>query len=73
MILIGKLGPGKKGHVGKYSFVNRTIKPWNQLPAEALATVSCKSHIVRKMFRRVITSEVKRRNLKWGEEVKNGQ
>ena len=24
--------------IGKYSFVNRTIKHWNQLPAEALAT-----------------------------------
>jgi len=24
--------------IGKYCFVNRTIKPWNQLPAEALAT-----------------------------------
>ena len=23
-------------HIGKYSFVNRTIKNWNQLPAEAL-------------------------------------
>ena len=24
--------------IGKYSFVNRIIKPWNQLTAEALAT-----------------------------------
>ena len=24
--------------IGKFSFVNRTIKLWNQLPAEALAT-----------------------------------
>jgi hypothetical protein len=24
--------------IGKYSFVNRTIKNWNQLPAEALGT-----------------------------------
>ena len=31
--------------IGKYSFVNRTVKLWNQLPAEALATFRCKSHI----------------------------
>jgi len=28
--------------IGKHCFVNRTIKLWNQLPAEALATVTCK-------------------------------
>jgi hypothetical protein len=27
--------------IGKYSCVYRTIKLWNQLPAEALATVHC--------------------------------
>jgi len=32
----------------KYSFVNRTIKLWNQLSAEALAIFACKSHIFRK-------------------------
>ncbi|PNF24851.1 hypothetical protein B7P43_G12923 [Cryptotermes secundus] len=26
---------------GKYSFVNRTIQIWNQLPADALWTLSC--------------------------------
>jgi hypothetical protein len=45
--------------IGKYSFVNRTIKLWNQLPAETLATFPCKSHIFRKRFRKVIKSEVK--------------
>jgi len=25
--------------IGKYSFVNRTIKNWNQLPADALGTL----------------------------------
>jgi hypothetical protein len=34
--------------IGKYSFVNRTIKVWSQLPAEALATFPCKSHIYRR-------------------------
>jgi len=28
----------QKTDIGKYSFVNRTIKNWNQLPAEALGT-----------------------------------
>ena len=34
--------------IGKYSFVNRTIKNWNQLPAEALGTFACKPKIFRK-------------------------
>jgi hypothetical protein len=41
--------------IGKYSFVNRTIKLWNQLPTEVLATLPCKSHIYRKRVRKVIT------------------
>jgi hypothetical protein len=28
--------------IGKYSFVNRTIQYWNQLPAEVLGTFPCK-------------------------------
>jgi len=47
--------------IGKYCFVNRTIKLWNQLAAEALATFRCKSHTFRKGFRKVITSEEKLR------------
>ena len=27
---------------GKYSFVNRTIQHWNQLPAEVLGNLPCK-------------------------------
>jgi len=42
--------------IGKYCFVNRIIKLWNQLPAEALAAGRCKSHIFRKRFRRVTVS-----------------
>jgi hypothetical protein len=42
----------QKTGIGKYSFVNRTIQLWNQLPAEALGTLSCKHF--RKIFRKVI-------------------
>jgi len=41
--------------IGKYSFLHRTIKLWNQLPAEVLATVHCKPHSSRERVRRVIT------------------
>jgi hypothetical protein len=43
--------------IGKYSCLNRTIKLWDQLPAEALATYHCKSHIFRKRVEEVIISE----------------
>ena len=32
----------QRTYIGKYSFVNRTIKLWNQLPAEALVTFPVK-------------------------------
>jgi hypothetical protein len=35
--------------IGKYSFVNRTIKNWNQLPAEALGTFPCKPNNFREL------------------------
>jgi hypothetical protein len=60
--------------IGKYSFVNRTIKFWNQLPAEALATLSCKS----RSFRERASEERRRVFVAWGwniqkwREVKNG-
>jgi hypothetical protein len=31
----------QRTNIGKYRFVNSTIKLWNQLPAEALATFCC--------------------------------
>jgi len=34
--------------IGKYSFVNRTIKNWNQLPEEALGAFCCKPKFFRK-------------------------
>ena len=40
--------------IGKYSFVNRTIRLWNRLPAEILRTVPCKPSAFRKRVRRVI-------------------
>ena len=40
--------------IGKYSFVNRTIRLWSRLPAEILATFSCKPNCFRKTARRVI-------------------
>ena len=49
----------QRTYIGKYSFVNRTIKLWNQLPAEALATFHSKSHIFRKRIRKVIIGEEK--------------
>jgi hypothetical protein len=32
----------QKADIGKYSFVNRTIQLWDQLPADVLGTLSCK-------------------------------
>jgi len=49
----------QRTHTRKYSFVNRTIKLCNQLPAEALATFSCRSHIFKKRVRKVLIREVK--------------
>jgi hypothetical protein len=49
----------QRTHIGKYSFVNRTIKLWNNQPAEALGTFPCKPHIFRKRVRKLNISEVK--------------
>jgi hypothetical protein len=38
--------------IGKYSFVNRTIKNWNQPPAEALGTLPCIPKLFRKGVRK---------------------
>jgi hypothetical protein len=34
--------------IGKYSFVNRTIEDWNQLPAEVLGTLPCKHNTLKR-------------------------
>jgi hypothetical protein len=40
--------------IGKYSFVNRIIQDWNQLPAEVLGTVPCKPNTLKKRVRKAI-------------------
>ena len=45
--------------IGKHSFVNRTIKNWNELPGEALGTFPCKPKIFRNRVRKAITNGVK--------------
>jgi len=44
--------------IGKYSFVNRTIKNWNQLPAEPLGTFPFKPKIFIKRIRKAIISGI---------------
>jgi len=43
----------------KYSFVNRTIKNWKQLPAEALGTFLSKPTSFRNRVRKAIINGVK--------------
>jgi len=45
--------------IRKYFFVKRTIKNWNQLPAQALRTFPCKPMIFRNRFRKAIINGVK--------------
>jgi hypothetical protein len=43
--------------VAKYSFVNRTIRSWNHLPAGLLASFPCKLNTFRKTVKNVVTSK----------------
>jgi hypothetical protein len=43
--------------VGKYFFVNRTIKSWNQLPAGLVASFLCKLNAFRNGIKNVVTSK----------------
>ena len=45
--------------IGKYSFVNRTIKNWNELPTGALRTFLCKPKIFRNRVGKAIINGVK--------------
>jgi len=45
--------------IRKYSSVKRTIKNWNQLPAEALRTCPCKPKVFRNRVRKAIINGVK--------------
>ena len=41
----------RRKDIGKYSFVNRTIQQWNQLPAEVLEILPCKPITFKKRVR----------------------
>jgi len=43
-----KIRTRKRRTDSKYSFINRTIKSWNQLPASLLASLPCKLNTFRK-------------------------
>jgi hypothetical protein len=59
----------QKTDIGKYSFVNRTIQLWNQLPADVLGTLSCKPCNFRKRVRKVISKAKWRGDHRQGSEV----
>jgi len=48
----------QRTNIGKYSFVNRTIKNWDQLPAEALGTFPRKPKIFGNRVRKAIVNGV---------------
>jgi hypothetical protein len=43
--------------IGKYSFVDKTFINWNQLPADLLASFSCKLNTFRKRVKKVLTNK----------------
>jgi len=47
-------GRRQRTDIGKYSFVNRTIQHWNQLPAELLGILPCKPITFINRVRKVI-------------------
>jgi hypothetical protein len=47
----------QKTDIGKYSFLNRTIINWNQLPAGLLMSFPSKLNTFRKRVKKVVTSE----------------
>jgi len=51
--------PLQRTDIGKYSFVNRSITDWNQLPEGAIGTSHSKMYIFRARVRKVKTSEGK--------------
>jgi hypothetical protein len=53
-----KIRSGKqRTDVGKFSFVNRTIKDWNRFPVGVLASFPCKLKTFRKRVREAVTSK----------------
>jgi len=53
----------QRSDIGKYSFVNRTIQHWNQLPTEVLGILPCKPITFKKRVRKVII-ELKEKEVK---------
>jgi len=47
----------RRTYVLRYSFANRTIKSWNQLPAGLLASFPCQLNTFRKRVKNVVTSK----------------
>jgi hypothetical protein len=47
--------------IGNYSFVNRAIKNWNQLPAEAFGTFPCEPKIFIRRVRKAVIRGMKRK------------
>jgi hypothetical protein len=47
----------RRTDAGKYSFVNRTIKNWNQVPAGLLASFTCKLNTFTKRVKNVVTAK----------------
>ena len=45
------------GKIKSDSFVNRTIRSWNQLPAGLLVSFACKLNRFRKRLKNVVTSK----------------
>jgi len=43
----------QRTYIGKYTFVNRSITDWNQLPEGAIGTSHGKSHIFKTRVRKV--------------------
>jgi hypothetical protein len=48
----------KRIEIDKYSFLNRTIKLWKQMPAKVLGIFLFKPHSFRKRFRKVFINNV---------------
>jgi hypothetical protein len=47
--------------IGRYSFINRTIKNWNLVPAETLGSFSCKPMtFINRVGKAIINWEIKR-------------
>jgi len=59
-----KIRRRQRTDIGKYSFMNRTIQDWNQLPAEVLGTLPCKPNTLKKRVRKVINEMSKNKKKK---------